>query len=57
MSKYRADAVVLDASSGLNVFQQIHDCDPSVPVILMAAQGTANAAIEAIARGRVRLCI
>jgi DNA-binding NtrC family response regulator len=55
LEKYRVDAVVLNAAlpdqSGLEVFQHIHRYDPTMPVILMTARGTANAAIEAIACG------
>jgi two-component system nitrogen regulation response regulator GlnG len=55
LGKHRIDVVVLDASlpdqSGLEVFQKIHRYDATIPVILMTARGTADAAIEAIACG------
>jgi two-component system nitrogen regulation response regulator GlnG len=53
--KYRPDAVALDCSlpdqAGLELIRQIHACDATLPVILMASGGTASAAIEAIACG------
>lgn len=53
--KYRIDAVVLSTSlpdqPGLGVLRHIRGHDTTVPVILMAEGGTANAAIEAIACG------
>ena len=53
--KHRPDLVVLNSSpphhAGLELIQQIHARDAGVPVILTAANGRANAAIEAIARG------
>lgn len=51
----RPDAVVLDVRlpdlSGLEVFQQLHQRDGKVPVILMTGYGTANTAIEAMRLG------
>ncbi|MEN6452168.1 MAG: sigma-54 dependent transcriptional regulator [Thermoguttaceae bacterium] len=55
LGKYRVDVVVLDTKLpdglGLDVLRQIHEHDATIPVILIAASGTANDAIEAIACG------
>ncbi len=55
VARYHPDVVVLDTElpdrSGLEVFRQVHERDPAIPVILVAASSTANAAIEAIERG------
>ena len=55
VARYRPDVVVLDTElpdqSGLAVFEQIHQREPSTPVIFVTASATANAAIEAIERG------
>jgi DNA-binding NtrC family response regulator len=55
LARYRPDVIVLNSSlpdrSGLELVQQIHDCDSTVPVIVIAASETANTAIEAISRG------
>ncbi len=51
----RPDVVVLDVRlpdlSGLEAFQQLHDVDARVPVILMTGHGTAETAIEAMRMG------
>jgi two-component system nitrogen regulation response regulator GlnG len=55
LAKYRVDVVALDGSlpdqSSLELFQKIHRYDATIPVILMTARGSADAAIEAIACG------
>ncbi len=55
LARYRPDVVVLSNSlpdcSALDVIGQVHDRDAMVPVILITANGSANAAIEAIGRG------
>jgi two-component system nitrogen regulation response regulator GlnG len=55
LARYRPDVVFLDTAlpdqSGMEVFERIHRHDSAVPVILMSTSGTANMAIEAIARG------
>lgn len=49
------DVVLLDVRlpdmSGLDAFQQIHEIDPNVPVIIMTAFATTETAIEAMRRG------
>jgi two-component system nitrogen regulation response regulator GlnG len=49
------DVVLLDVRlpdmSGLDAFRQIHEIDPSVPVIIMTAFATTDNAIEAMRRG------
>jgi two-component system nitrogen regulation response regulator GlnG len=51
----RPDVVMLDIrlpdQSGLDVFRQLHDLDPKVPVILMTGNGTTETAIEAMRLG------
>jgi len=55
LSLYRPDAVILDIRlpdrSGLDAFQQIHLCDPRVPVIFITGRGTAETAIQAMQLG------
>ncbi|MCE5266371.1 MAG: sigma-54 dependent transcriptional regulator [Planctomycetaceae bacterium] len=55
LAKYRIDVVVVDTATpdGLapDVLREIHGHDAAIPVILITASGTANAAIEAIACG------
>jgi two-component system nitrogen regulation response regulator GlnG len=49
------DVVVLDLQlpdrSGLDLFQEVHDHDPRLPVIFITAHGTTETAIEAMKRG------
>jgi nitrogen regulation protein NR(I) len=51
----RPDAVVLDINlgndSGLDVFRQIHEIDPKIPVIFITGHGTTATAIEAMRMG------
>ena len=51
----RPGVVVLDFQlpdrTGLEVFQEIHDRDPHVPVVLITAHGTTETAIEAMRLG------
>jgi len=51
----RPEAVLCDLrlpdQTGLEVFQQIHEFDPRIPVIIMTAFSTTEAAIEAMSRG------
>jgi two-component system, NtrC family, nitrogen regulation response regulator GlnG len=51
----RPDAIVLDIRlpdrSGLELFEQLHELDPSVPVILITGRGTVETAIEAMRLG------
>jgi nitrogen regulation protein NR(I) len=54
-AEQRPDAIVLDIrlpdQSGLALFEQLHELDPSVPVILMTGRGTVETAIEAMRLG------
>jgi len=43
--------VMLPGRSGLDVFEQIHEIDPRLPVIFITAGGTSDTAIEAMKRG------
>lgn len=49
------DAAILDVMlpdmSGLDVFDQIHELDPRLPVVIITAHGTTDTAIEAMKRG------
>ncbi len=53
--RHAPDAVLLDVRlpdlSGLDAFNEIHDLDPRLPVIIMTAHGTTDTAIEAMKRG------
>jgi nitrogen regulation protein NR(I) len=53
--QHEPDAVLLDVRlpdfSGLDAFNQIHEYDPRLPVIIMTAHGTTDTAIEAMKRG------
>ena len=40
--------IVLPDESGLKIFEQIHEKDPTLPVVFITASGTSNTAIEAI---------
>ncbi|MEN6457921.1 MAG: sigma-54 dependent transcriptional regulator [Thermoguttaceae bacterium] len=55
LAKYRVDVVVMDVAPpdrpGADLLRQIQDYDATIPVILMTENGTAHAAIEAIALG------
>jgi two-component system nitrogen regulation response regulator GlnG len=55
VQRLRPDAVVLDVRlqdmSGLDVFERIHAIDPRLPVIIITAFGSAEAAIDAVKRG------
>ena len=55
LCRYQPDVVIVNGTlpdqSGLEVVQQVHDRDATVPVILMTARSAASVAIEAIARG------
>lgn len=55
LRRYRPDVVFLETTlsdePGLELFQRIHEHEPTVPIILMTAIGTAKATIEAIASG------
>ena len=43
--------ILLPDQSGLVTFQQIHQHDPSIPVVFITASGTSDTAIEAIKLG------
>jgi two-component system nitrogen regulation response regulator GlnG len=53
--QHRPDVVLLDvvlpAASGLDLFRQIHDVDPRLPVIFVTAGGSGDTAIEAMKLG------
>ncbi len=55
LARSHPDVVVLDIflpdRSGLETFAQIHDQDPTIPVIFITASGTSNTAIEAMILG------
>jgi two-component system nitrogen regulation response regulator GlnG len=54
-AEQRPDAIVLDVRlsdrSGLTLFEQLHELDPSVPVILMTGHGTVETAIDSMRLG------
>ena len=51
------DSVLLDLNlgreNGLDILEQIHKCQPNLPVIIFTAQGSVNNAVEAMRRGAV----
>jgi two-component system nitrogen regulation response regulator GlnG len=53
--RHRPDVVILDIDlpdqSGLEVFRQIHDLDPKVPIIFVTGHGTTTTAIRAMTLG------
>ena len=53
--QHRPDVVLLDvvlpAASGLDLFRQIHEVDPRLPVIFVTAGGSSDTAIEAMKLG------
>ncbi len=53
--QHRPDVVLLDVllpgKSGLDLFRQIHDVDPRLPVIFVTAGGSGDTAIEAMKLG------
>jgi DNA-binding NtrC family response regulator len=53
--QHAPDVVLLDVRlpdfSGLDAFNEIHQFDPRLPVIIMTAHGTTDTAIEAMKRG------
>jgi nitrogen regulation protein NR(I) len=55
LRQHHPDVVLLDimlpGTSGLDVFRQIHEIDPRLPVIFITAGGTSDTAIEAMTLG------
>jgi two-component system nitrogen regulation response regulator GlnG len=55
LAETKPDVVILDVhlpdASGLDAFEQIHQADARLPVILITGHGTTDLAIEAIRRG------
>ena len=48
--------IVLPDESGLKIFEQIHEKDPTLPVVFITASGTSNTAIEAIKLAHSTIC-
>lgn len=55
LRQHHPDVVLLDimlpGTSGLDVFRQIHEIDPRLPVVFITAGGTSDTAIEAMKLG------